>query len=98
MSRNIFIICPHFPRILTSAVSRAATECFLVVLQLWLQIFPQVLTGVLIFHIMMIGLLAIKESYATIIVRPSSLHTWPHIARFLSWNGSGQHARDTIPS
>ncbi|KAK9852109.1 hypothetical protein WJX84_005426 [Apatococcus fuscideae] len=38
--------------------------------KLWLQIFPQVLTGVLIFHIMMIGLLAIKESYATIILIP----------------------------
>ncbi len=39
-------------------------------MQVWLQVFPQVLTGVLIFHIMMIGLLAIKESYATIIVSP----------------------------
>lgn len=40
----------------------------LVLLQMWLIIFPQVIASVLIFHVMMIGLLAIKESFASILV------------------------------
>ncbi|KAK9845039.1 hypothetical protein WJX74_009951 [Apatococcus lobatus] len=38
--------------------------------KLWLSIIPQVLSGVFIFHIMMLGLLGIKESYSSIIVAP----------------------------
>ncbi len=38
------------------------------VLQMWLIIFPQVITALLLFHIMMIGLLAIKESFSAILV------------------------------
>lgn len=43
---------------------------------MWLIIFPQVIASILIFHIMMIGLLAIKESFASILVShgPSPQH------------------------
>ncbi|KAK9864573.1 hypothetical protein WJX84_004373 [Apatococcus fuscideae] len=38
--------------------------------KMWLIVFPQVIASILIFHIMMIGLLAIKESFSAILIIP----------------------------